>query len=107
MPVDKLRRKKLSGLPSFFASNEISSKISLLGLFIPNPPSTSEYDFPVIDLMWAAGKKVGAAEVARPISFIRKFFLSSFLASLERNIFEIFFPCFFSNLTAVTVVLVP
>lgn len=56
--------------------------------------------------MVAAGKYVGAAEVALPTSLIRKFSVRSNFAFLELNTFAIESPFSFYNLTAVTITLV-
>jgi len=92
-PVLIDNKKKFFSFPLFNASVLISSRTSFEGLFYPNAPSMREYFFvPLMFLISAEEKYVGAAEVALATSLMKKFFSSEKDASFDRNIFAMFFP---------------
>jgi hypothetical protein len=92
----------------FIAYYLISSKTNFDGLFWPQPPSIKEKLFVLFKLNISAdGKKVGAAEVALPISLNKKFFYISKRANLLLKIYAGDFYWTNSRCTAVTITEVP
>lgn len=70
-PVPKLSKKYLPSIPALIADFLNSSTTILEGLFCPTPPSMREYYLTnETFLISAAGKNIGAADVALPTSLM-------------------------------------
>ena len=71
LPVPKLKRKYLPSIPALIADFFNYSTTILEGLFCPTPPSIKEYYLTIETfLILAAGKNIGAADVALPTSLM-------------------------------------